>query len=249
MTASTTKTPLDRAFALLHFLAGRRGKGARIPEICTHLEIHRVSAHRLIKTLNELGYVSQASDLSYHLGFEAWALGLSSTPRFIPEAVQRVMKQVSARTEEDVYLMRKAGADGICIARLEGLYPIRSMVLQVGTRRPLGIGATSCAILAQMPEAEARALIEANAPAYARYRQTAAEVEAIVAAARTHGYAFSKGPVIPESQTLAVPLPPLDGGAAPMSMSIVAFDSRLPESRRNELIEILRSEAATLAKS
>jgi DNA-binding IclR family transcriptional regulator len=159
-----------------------------------------------------------------------------------------MMKRVSARTEEDVYLMRKAGADGICIARLEGLYPIRSMVLQVGTRRPLGIGATSCAILAQMPEAEASALIEVNAPSYARYGQSKAQIEAVVAAARTQGYAFFSGPVIPESRTLAVALPQLDGIVAPMSISIVAFDSRLAEPRRSEVAEILRSEAATLTK-
>ena len=118
----------------------------------------------------------------------------------------------------------------------------------LSTRRPLGIGATSCAILAQMPEAEASALIEVNAPSYARYGQSKAQIEAVVAAARTQGYAFFSGPVIPESRTLAVALPQLDGIVAPMSISIVAFDSRLAEPRRSEVAEILRSEAATLTK-
>jgi DNA-binding IclR family transcriptional regulator len=248
MTADITKTPLDRAFALLHFLAERRGKGARVPEICAHLGIHRVSAHRLIKTLNELGYVSQASDLSYHLGFESWALGLNSTPRFIPEAVQRTMKRVCAETEESVYLMRKAGAEGVCIASQEGLYPIRTLVLQIGTRRALGVGGTSCAILAQMPNADASKTIQANAAAYARYGQTTADVEKIVADTRANGYAFSYGLVVPESRTLAVPLPRLDGVQALMSMSIVTFGARLAEPRRTELAEILRKEMATLEK-
>lgn len=247
MAADITNTPLDRAFALLHFLADRRGKGARVPDICAHLGLHRVSAHRLIKTLGELGYVSQASDLSYHLGFEAWALGLNSTTRFIPDAMLRMMKRVCDRTEECVYLMRKAGSDGFCVAYQEGLYPVRSLVLRVGTRRALGVGATSGAILAQMPAAAASKIIQANAPAYARYGQTTADIERMVAEARTKGYAFSHGLVVAESRTLAVPLPRMKSVSKPMSMSIVTFESRLDEPRRTELGAILRHEAATLA--
>jgi DNA-binding IclR family transcriptional regulator len=247
MTAETTTTPLGRAFALLHLLADKSGTGARVPEICAHLGTHRVSAHRLIKTLSELGYVSQAADLSYHLGFEAWALGLNSSARFVPEPVLRAMKRVCARTEECVLLMRRSGTEGICIADEEGIYPVRSLVTRVGTRWALGIGAASIAILAQLPPAEARDIIRSNADAYAPHGLTAASVETMVKTARRLGYAFSEGPVVAESRTLAVPLPSLPSGAAQMSMSIATFESRLRDSRRAELIGILREEAANLA--
>ena len=49
----------------------------------------------------------------------------------------------------------------ICSARALGDYPIKALTLDVGIRRPLGVGAGGLAILCALPEAEADEIIDA----------------------------------------------------------------------------------------
>jgi DNA-binding IclR family transcriptional regulator len=237
---------LDRVFMLLRYVADVGGTGARVPDICKHLGIHRVSAHRLLKSLLDLGYVEQAPDLSYHLGIEAWSLGVAASRRFIPSDVAAAMKRVSDATEECVFLMRRTGNVGLCIGLQEGTFPVRSFVMRVGTRRHLGIGGTSTAILAALPSNDAERIIKQNVAEYAPFGLTAERVRKLVAETRQRGYAYSRGIVVPEARTVAVPLPLSSNSATMMSMSIVTLESRLLEPRRTELVGLLRREAAAL---
>ena len=237
---------LSRVFGLLQFLAERHDGGTRIPEICERMGVHRVTAHRLLRTLIALGYAEQSPDLSYRLGFEAWFLGFKATRQFVPNSIAAAMRRISEASEESVFLMRRAGNEGICIGEHQGTYPVRSTVMRVGVRRSLGIGGTGVAILAGLPPEEAERLILQNASDYARYAITADNVRKFVAEARDQGYAYSHGIVVAESRTLAVPLPLSQDGAAMMSMSIVTLESRLSGPRRATLVKLLQIEASSL---
>lgn len=237
---------LNRVFGLLQFLAERQGAGARVPEICERMGIHRVTAHRLLRTLTALGYVEQAPDLSYRLGFETWFLGFKAAQQFVPVRIAEAMKRISEASEESVFLMRRAGHEGICIGEHQGTFPIRSSVMRVGVRRCLGIGGTSVAVLSGLPPDEAERLIEHNAPDYGRYAVTADDVRRFVTEAREQGYAYSHGIVVAESRTLAVPLSLSPDSAAMMSLSIVTLESRLSGPRRAMLVGLLQTEAAAL---
>lgn len=240
---------LNRIFMLLRFVAERGETGARVPEISERLGIHRVNVHRILKSLLELGYVEQAPDLSYHLGFEAWLLGAAATQRFIPSRILAALKRISDETEECVFLMRRAGNEGVCIGLNEGTFPIRSFVMRVGVRRHLGVGGTSMAILGALPSAEAEQIIEDNAAEYRRFGLTKNEVRRLVSEARKQGYAYSPGVVAPESRTIAVPLPLSTNTSAMMSVSIVTLHSRLLRPRRTKIIQLLKREAADLCRS
>ena len=235
---------LNRVFTLLQFLADRNQGGVRVPEICEFLGVHRVTAHRLLRTLMELGYVEQGIDLSYRLGFEAWFLGFKADRQFIPTELTAAMRRISEASEESVFLMRRAGAEGICIGEHEGSYPVRSKVMRVGARRHLGVGGASVAILSGLHTDEAEELIDFNAKEYSRYSITANDVRRFVAEARALGYAYSRGVVVAESRTLAVSLSAPSGTKAMMSLSIVTLESRLAEPRRSKLLEMLQTEAA-----
>lgn len=238
---------LGRIATLLRFLADRTEMGARAPEICKHLDIHRVSAHRMLKSLLDLGYVEQAPDLSYHLGFEAWSLGIAASRRFIPAAVSGALKRISDESEEGVFLMRKIGNEGICIGFHEGTFPVRTLVMRIGARRHLGVGGTSVAILAGLPSTEAETIMKENTHEYPRFGITAKDVRQFVNKARTQGYAYSYGVVVPESRTVAVPLSLFANSSAMMSISIITLQSRLQQPRREELVRLLKREAAALS--
>jgi len=244
--ASARISPLHRVVMLLRFLADNSAKGARIPEICAHLGIHRVSAHRLLKTLIASEHVEQGPDQAYRLGFEAWALGLNYTQLFVPPVVAAALKQASEATEESVFLIRRAGTEGVCIAAHEGSYPLRALVMRVGTRVPLGAGGPSTVLLSQMSEEEAGRIIEANAKRYPPYGVTQRDVELLTDQGRAQGYVFAKGYVAQELRTLAVAIPRSSATMAQMSLAIVALESRLCEPRRGELLRALQAAAATL---
>jgi DNA-binding IclR family transcriptional regulator len=237
---------LSRVFGLLQFLAERPDSGARVPDICERMGIHRVTAHRLLRTLTALGYVEQGPDLSYRLGFETWFLGFRAAQQFAPGRIAAAMKRISEASEESVFLMRRAGNEGICIGEHQGTFPVRSLVMRVGVRRMLGVGGTSVAVLAALPPEEASRVIERNAPEYARYSITANDVRRFVEEARRQGYAYSRGVVVAESRTLAVPLSLTRDSTAAMSMSIVTLESRLSGPRRAMLVGLLQTEAAAL---
>jgi DNA-binding IclR family transcriptional regulator len=244
--AAAKTSPLHRVFSLLRFLADNNAKGARIPEICAHLGIHRVSTHRLLKTLIASEHVEQATDLSYRLGFEAWALGLNYTQLFVPPVITEALKRVSEASEESVFLMRRAGTEGVCIAAHDGSYPLRAFVMRIGTRRPLGVGGTSIALLTQMPEDEANRIIQTNAPEYAPYGLQKRDVQLLVNEGRAQGYVFTRGYLAKEMRTVAVGIPRSSATAAQMSLGIVALESRLHEPRRGELLRALQTAATAL---
>ncbi len=58
----------------------------------------------------------------------------------------------------------------MCIDRVEGKFPIRTILVDVGTRRPLGIGVGSMALIAFLPEEELNAMLAKNAQRYPQYK-------------------------------------------------------------------------------
>jgi DNA-binding IclR family transcriptional regulator len=242
------RSPLQRGVQLLKYLATKEGTGARIADISAHLSIHRVNSHRLIKALVAMGLVEQAPDLSYHLGFETWTLGLAATRHFVPPALAEGMAKISETTQESIFAMRRAGDEGFCIAAHEGPLPIRFINMRVGARRFLGVGGLSTALLSALPSPDAAAVIDRNRDRYPKFGMTAAKVDEIVRRARKLGYAYSEGVIVPESRTLAVPIPPTGVDAVgPIAISILTTESRMKEPRRSELAKLLKREAAQIA--
>jgi DNA-binding IclR family transcriptional regulator len=244
----TQTSYLERVFALLHILTERADTGARLPEIADRLKIHRVNIHRMINSLMELGYVEQAPDLSYHLGFEAWRLGQVASQLFIPPAVSAIMNRIAEASGESVFLMRRSGNEGVCIAARDGAVSFRSSLgMSIGVRRYLGIGGTSVAILAGLDPAEAAEIMKANTPFYEGIGLTYREVRDLVADTRKNGYSYSKGVMLSEVRTVAVSLPRIsETRTAQLAMSIVTLASRMPEEKRKEFAAALREEILAL---
>lgn len=236
-----------RTFALLDLIAKRSPDGVRVQELCDSLGIHRVTVHRLLKALIELGYVEQATNRRYHLGAGAWTLGLAASRRFdLAQAAADALTRAAEASRDTVFLMRRTATVAICVARREGSYPVRSLVMDIGSRRPLGIGASSVAILAALEPDEIEEIIRQNRTAYAE-RGTADPdiVRRLVADAQQRGFAFSPGAVIPEVHAIAVPV--RDPAGRPVAaLSIATVEPRMREPRRSELAALLADEAGRI---
>jgi DNA-binding IclR family transcriptional regulator len=143
-----------------------------------------------------------------------------------------------------VILSIPSGIESLCVDVEEGRYPIRANYLSIGSRRPLGVGAGSLALLAWMPEAERQAALAVIAPQLQRYpRITAQLLEDHALAARERGYAVLLDVVVERMGGIAVPILGVDGRPV-AALSIAALNERIT-SREAELAQALRREAAT----
>src|SRR5690606_8704823 len=98
--------------------------------------------------------------------------------------------EVNAATEDTSYFVTRSGFDAVCIDRIEGTYPIRTITLEVSSRRPLGVGAGGLASLAACSEEERARILQVTASQLPNFGQldVAQQQEAI---AQTHAAGYS----------------------------------------------------------
>ena len=82
-------------------------------------------------------------------------MGLAAARQFDIRGICRpVLQRLALRAGDTAYLIVRSSDEAVCIDLQEGPSPIRVVTLQVGSRRPLGVGAGGLAILAALPTAE-----------------------------------------------------------------------------------------------
>jgi DNA-binding IclR family transcriptional regulator len=241
---------VDRAVGVLRIVASRSDRGVRLVDVVERSGLSKPTAHRLLQALERQGLVAHdAAARLYHLGPEAFVIGTLAAERFgIQRAALPSLSRLALASQDTAFLSVRRDWQAVCLHREEGPFPIRSHVLQVGHRHPLGVGAGSLAILAALPDeeiedvlAQAASEIEAR---YARYSPT--KLREAVARTRGLGYALNPGLVEPESWGIGVAV--LDQqGCFEGALSISAIRSRLSEPRQRELAALLRGEAQRLS--
>ena len=70
--------------------------------------------------------------------------------------------RIAERTGDTVFLNVRSGPDVLCIDRKEGTFPIKTLIIEVGNRRPLGVGAGGIALLMPLPDEELERVVSAN---------------------------------------------------------------------------------------
>ena len=142
----------------------------------------------------------------------------------------------------------REGLAAICIGRAIGRFPIRTLTLDVGNRRPLGVGAGSLALLAALPDAEIATVLARNAVWLKDFDGFTADVlTGLVEQARARGYAFNDGLIVPAMNAIAVPVRDADGQPL-FALSLAAIRDRMTSDRLDGLVEQLKSEAADLER-
>ena len=153
---------VDRAVAILTWVGNSGEKGMRLVDLQRALGLTRPTVHRILSSLIEHGLVAcDERTRTYRLGWEAAVLGWSAVRGGydLREIAQGAMTRLAEETGATALLCACSRRDTVCIDRKAGDYPIKVFTVEVGTRRPLGVGAGSIAVLAAMPEADALAVI------------------------------------------------------------------------------------------
>ena len=141
---------LKRGVRLLRLLATAGAGGSALTELAAQAGLPHPSAHRVLKQLQAERLVEHHPDTRrYRLGPLAFELGLAASTQFdMRDLCEAAMQRLASVSADTVYLVGRSGFDAVCLHRVEGAFPIRTLVLEVGSRRPLGVGAGGLAVLA-----------------------------------------------------------------------------------------------------
>ena len=239
---------LARAMSVLRTIAARGVEGARVVDISASTGLHRVTVHRLLADLGREGLVEQDESRAYHLGAEAWILGRAANRRFnLARIGEPAIERIEQETHDTAYLLRRVPHAVLCVARRDGSYPIKSLVMDVGGRYPLGIGAGGLAVLAFLPRREIDAELKAVQQALSAYpKVTPGRVKELLRQTQKAGYAYWPG-LISEAHVVGVPI--RNSAGEPVgALSCAAIRERLAGARRKRVVSLLSHEAEAIGR-
>lgn len=249
---ATGSQSVQRALDLLALVAERHATGAGMPDIVAQSGLTRPTAHRLVSALVRAGLVMQdEADGRYYLGPNSYALGVVARDRFGLDALSEAsVDRLAEASMDTAFFSLRNGINSVCLRRQEGRFPIRSHVLYVGQRHPLGVAAHGIAMLAALPDDEVEEIISVHTPTYAaKYPKLTPEVlRSLVEETRETGYAMNRGLFFENAWAIGVVVRGLDGQVT-AALSVAAMKDRLGQSRQEELAALLTQEAEILQKA
>lgn len=128
----------------------------------TYLSLNKSTTHRIIRSLQYMGYVRQNPDTgNYECSFRLVGLAIKITENTdITRILRPFLKDLMIKTGETVHLVRRKGAEVNCIDKLESDTNVIRMVSHIGNSMPFYRTAVGKAIAADMSEEKIRELWE-----------------------------------------------------------------------------------------
>ena len=223
---SQTIGSLSKALDVIDTLADS-GTALGISDLARRLNLSKNQVFRILKTLEEHGYIHQVESRAYQLGFRFFSVGQRVVEQAdVVQLALPLMDDLRDATGESVHLLVLDGYQAVCTARRESPAFIR-MSADVGRRFLLHAGACPKAILAFQPTpSSSRRSRRTGLPRYTEHTITdLAELERHLDGIRARGYAVSDEDIDVHAFALAVPIYSR-AGSVNAAMSIAGPASR-----------------------
>lgn len=235
----TTKNPIqvaEKLFQVIEELAENGPMG--IMELSGRLGFHKSTTHRLVTSLQCMGYIRQDEEsLKYALSLRFLEIGsriLEQTN--MASLIHPSLKKLSEKTGETVHLVRREGIEAVYIDKVESNTSSIRMVSRVGNRIPLYCSGVGKALLAELTDEEIQEIWE-KSEVRALTPKTVVGLEALMDRVRTvreKGYAVDDEENEEGVRCIAVSL--ADYHREPVyALSISAPVSRMSDERIREL--------------
>jgi DNA-binding IclR family transcriptional regulator len=185
---------VDRALGLLRLVAAAPPEGSRMSDLAEACGLDRATVHRLLSSLAGNGLVNQdAVSKRYTLGLEFFALAAAASNRHdLSQVARGSLLTIAEQTGDTATLCLRSGANLICIDVELGRFPIKALPMDIGSRRPLGAGASGIAMLAALPDFEVEQVLHKVSKRLAKVPgQDASQVAQAIAECRIAGYALA----------------------------------------------------------
>ena len=239
---------IQKVCAILRVLAQR--SPLRLTDIADATSLNKATALRILNSLIEEGFVARvAGAKTYELGQEARVMAVGARRSVdIAELAQPSLLRLSERSADTALLSVRSGVEALYLARSVGSHPLQPNYLQIGSRRPLGVGAGALALLVWLPDAEIEAVIEVIVPRLAKSpRITPKFLRERIATARKIGHTVLIDAAFPGMGGVGVPVRD-DTGQVVAALSVGASSDRI-RRRESELAEMLKREALVLSRA
>jgi len=221
----------------------------RLVDISAASDLNRATTLRLLETLIAEGFVQRdEATKRYALGDEALTLGIAMQGRdHIRDRARPALIALAALSGDTLLLSTRHGLESVCVDREFGTFPIRANYLDLGSRRPLGAGAGSLALLAWLPDDEVETVLGLLDPVLKKNypRITCALLRTEIALARQRGYAMLLDVVVDQMGGIGVPI--FGGDGKPIgAISLAALSQRI-STRLPLLVPALKNAADGLS--
>ena len=246
---ATVKT-IDRASKLLDALSKAGPEGAMLSDLARQTGLGKGTTHRILAALIGVGFAHQnLASRRYHLGIKLMTLGRVAHQQDIGAMARPFLQRLAQKTADTVFASVREGVAAVCVAVEVGSFPIRTLTLEVGHRRPLGVGSGSLALLSFLPDEEIDEIISRNElwlknyPAYTRQ-----DILKLIRETRRTGYALTEGRVVQGMSGIGVPV--RDASGIPVvALSVAAIADRMKGERIADLVRYLQTEATQLSRT
>jgi IclR family transcriptional regulator, acetate operon repressor len=234
---------LERAFVLLELMAEDGGEVA-LSRLAVESGLPLSTIHRLVRTLVARGYVRQLPSRRYVLGPRLIHLGESSS-RTLGTWARPHLSSLVDSTGETANLAMLDGDKVVYVAQVPSRHSMR-MFTEVGRRVHLHCTGVGKVLLAQLPPATARELLERGGMP-ARTPKTITDPDELMAALpeiAAQGYTLDDGEQEMGVRCVAVPVP---GGPLMTAISVSGPEGRVPMDSVPGIVAELQETAAALA--
>ncbi|MEU5208152.1 IclR family transcriptional regulator [Streptomyces sp. NPDC020742] len=237
---------VDRALSILPLLAGGP---ADLGQVADRLGVHKSTALRLLRTLHEHGLVHRQPDQRYRLGARLFALAQQAAESLdVREIAHPHLVALNEKCGHTVHLAVLEENEVLYIDKVESRYPVR-MYSRIGKPVAITVAAVAKLLLADLPEAERRALAERlDYPLYTpRSTPNAPAFLAELATVREQGWATDLGGHEESINCVGAPVRGADGRAV-AAMSVSAPNVVVGAEELLKLLPLVRRTADAISR-
>lgn len=206
-------------------------------EMMVYSDLPKTSLHRMVVSLEEMGFLTKDDDGNYSLGIIFLQLGQLVSERLdIRTIAYPIMKELRDEVEEAVNLIVRDADEAMYIEKVDTMQPVR-LYTSIGRRSPLYAG-DSRIILAHLPEEEREsyiAKVELKSIAIGTISDKKILRQALEES-KKNGYTITSSEL--ENYTKSVSAPIFNGKDQIIAgISVAGIEARFTEDRLTELIE------------
>ncbi len=199
---------IERAFAILEEVARHR-EGIGLAELAKRVGLHSSTAFHLIRTMAQLGYVSQPRDSKrYRIGRRLFTLAAGALDEVeLVSIATPILESLTTETGESSHFAIRSGEDIVVVAKTAGSGMFQ-LVDRSGAVRPGHATALGKVLLAALSAPELERYLQGRElrPFTAKTIVERAPLERELDEVRRNGIAFDDGEFDPEVRCVAVPV-------------------------------------------
>lgn len=236
---------------ILKALAAAGTTELRLSDVARAVRLSKPTTSRILWALCEEGLVEASRETkTFRLGPEVVFLGWSAAQSFqLTRLARPVLVKLAETSGDTAFLIVRSGNEAICADRVSGSYPVKVFTMEVGSRRPLGIGSGSLALLSALPDEEIEQILKANADRLVQFKAVRpARIRREVQQARIQKYAVAEGHVVQEVSGIGIAIRNPQGQPI-AAVSVASISSRFEDGRQTALIRVTQAAAREIERA